>query len=519
MSEVCIKKAIISVYDKTGISEFTENLSNFGYEILSSGGTAEHLRNHGIQVQDISEYTGSPEILGGRVKTIHPKIAAGILSIRNNVEHERQLRELDIGPIDVVVVNLYPFLEHTGDKNKSHQDMVELIDIGGPTLIRSAAKNYSDVAVITSTEQYHWIQEEMEKNQGSFSQESRKKLAVQAFQLTSFYDGMIAEYFTGDTGFNNQLNDRLVLPLQRTSKLRYGENPHQKAGYYQINSGPEIDGFEQLHGIDLSYNNIMDVDAAHSIISDFERPSVAIIKHTNPCGIGSGKDLVAAYQKAMAADSVSAFGGIMSVNRSITVSLAEQLKSHFLEVLLAPEFEENALLLLQKKKKLRILKYHPKKNMDAKLCIRNSLNGFLIQEEDNIQLKDSEIRVVSKRQPSENEMESMAFAWRSVKHVKSNAIVFSKSDRLLGIGAGQMSRVDSVALAIQKTKNAGLSLLASVMASDAFFPFRDGVDTAAKAGVTAIIQPGGSIRDEEVIDAVNEHGMTMVFTGKRHFRH
>ncbi len=519
MSEVSIKKAIISVYDKTGISEFAKNLNNLGYEILSSGGTAKHLRNHGIQIQNVSDYTGSPEILDGRVKTIHPKIAAGILSIRNNAEHERQLREQDVWPIDVVVVNLYPFVEYASDKNKSHQDMIELIDIGGPTMIRSAAKNYSDVVVITSTEQYHWIQEEMEKNKGSLSQESRKKLAVRAFQLTSFYDSMIAEYFSGETGFSMQLNDRLVLPLQRTSELRYGENPHQKAGFYQISSRPVIDGFEQLHGIDLSYNNIMDVDAAHSIITDFEQPSVAIIKHTNPCGIGSGKDLVTAYQKAMAADPVSAFGGIMSVNRSVTVSLAEQLKSHFLEVLLAPEFEENALLLLQKKKKLRILKYHPKKNKDAKLCIRNSLNGFLIQEEDNFQLKELETKVVSKRQPSDKEMESIAFAWRAVKHVKSNAIVFSESDRLLGIGAGQMSRVDSVALAIQKANSAGLSLLGSVMASDAFFPFRDGIDNAAKAGITAIVQPGGSIRDEEVIDAVNEHGMTMVFTGKRHFRH
>lgn len=507
------------MYDKTGVVEFARHIIKFGYEILSSGGTADHLKNHGIHVQEVSDYTGFPEILGGRVKTIHPKISAGILAVRNNPEQEKQLEDQDISHIDMVVVNLYPFLQYTHDKTKSNQDMVELIDIGGPTLIRSAAKNFSHVASITSVDQYSWIIEEMAQNQGLISDQSLQKLAVEAFQLTAYYDSMIAEYFTRETGTDKHINEKMVLPLNKTLELRYGENPHQKAGYYQVNAECNIDGFEQLHGIGLSYNNLMDVDAAYSMISDFDEPTAVIVKHNNPCGVGCGDNIVAAYQKAFATDPLSAFGGIMSVNRTITLQLAEQLKSHFLEVLIAPEFEEDALLFLQKKRKLRILKYHPKMNNSAKLCIRNTLNGFLIQEEDRDSLKESEIKVVSLRQPNDKEMESMAFAWRIVKHVKSNAIVFSGYDRVFGIGGGQMSRVDSVALAIQKAENAGQSLKDSVMASDAFFPFRDGIDTAAKSGASAVIQPGGSIRDEEVIKAVNDHNMTMVFTGKRHFRH
>ncbi len=514
-----IKRALVSVYDKDTLADFAETLAGFGVEILSSGGTAKFLRDQGLDVMEISDYTGSPEILDGRVKTIHPKIAAGILAVRDNPAHMQQLVEHDIQPIDMVVVNLYPFLQFVGERDKSHEEMIELIDIGGPTLIRSAAKNAAHVAVVTSPCQYGRVADALREKNGGISSDLRLELSTDAFRLTAYYDGMIADYLSEKVGCKDVLASRRVFPLQKTAELRYGENPHQKAGYYQVHARSKIEGIGQLHGIDLSYNNLLDTEAALSALSDFDAPTVVIIKHNNPCGIGSGEELTEAYEKALAVDPVSAFGGIMSVNRTFSAVLAEKIKTHFLEVVLAPDFDPEALSLLQRKKKLRILKYFPKIVQGPKLCIRNVLNGFLFQESDQESWSDSELKVVSRRGPTTMEMKSLAFAWRAVKHVKSNAIVFGGSDRLLAVGAGQMSRVDSVELAISKARKAGLSLEGSVMASDAFFPFRDGIDVAAKAGTTAVVQPGGSIRDNEVIDAANEHGMAMIFTGIRHFRH
>ena len=516
-----IQRAIISVYDKSRVEEFAQVLLKLGVEILSSGGTARYLREHDIPVREISEYTGAPEILDGRVKTIHPKIEGGILARRDRPEHLRQLEEQGILPIDMVVVNLYPFVEALADSGKTDEEMLELIDIGGPTMIRAAAKNYPFVAVVCDPEQYDRIAAELLRNGGELSEETHLALARTAFEKTAFYDASIAAYLAGKQEQETPagLAPQMLLPLLRTQELRYGENPHQRAGFYRPAAAGRERMVEQLHGIELSYNNTLDADAAIHTVSDFGVPAVAILKHTNPCGVGSAGNLVEAYEKALATDPVSAFGGILAVNRTFSAGLAEAVRDRFWEVILAPDYEEEALAILKKKKKLRILKFFPKSINEAVLSLRTALDGFLVQEADRHILPEEGIRVVSERQPTPEELEALLFNWRVVKHVKSNAIVFGARDRTLGIGAGQMSRVDSVELAVKKAEKAGLSLKGSVLASDAFFPFRDGIDAAAAAGATAVIQPGGSIRDKEVIAAANEHGMAMVFTGMRHFRH
>ncbi len=514
-----VERALISVYKKDGIVEFAKVLTEQNIEILSSGGTARFLRDHNIPVTEISDYTGFPEILGGRVKTLHPKILGGILARRDKKDHLAQLQEQNILPIDLVVVNLYPFLDALRESDKSEMEMLELIDIGGPTLIRSAAKNYPFVGVVIDPSFYDTVARELQETGGKLSDATRIKLARAAFEHTAYYDSAIAGYLTSATEAVSDLPDTMVLPLRRAAKLRYGENPHQKAGFYELPLSAAESQIEQLHGIELSYNNLLDVDAAIQAIQDFDDPTVVIIKHTNPCGVGSDSDLAEAYQKALASDPVSAFGGILVTNRQVTAALTEKLRSHFLEVLIAPDFEPDALSTLRKKKKLRILKFFPNKSTGLNLYVRSALNGVLVQDRDLNVWDQSQLKVVTRREPTEEEWAALAFNWKVVKHVKSNAIVFGVKDRTLGIGAGQMSRVDSVELAVRKAEKAGLNLQGSVMASDAFFPFRDGIDAAAKAGATAVVQPGGSIRDEEVIAAADEHDIAMVFTGIRHFRH
>jgi phosphoribosylaminoimidazolecarboxamide formyltransferase/IMP cyclohydrolase len=512
-----VRRAIISVYEKQGIDAFAAVLQDLGVEILSSGGTAAYLRQNGISVTEISDYTGFPEILSGRVKTLHPRISAGILAIRDDEEHMKQLKEHGIFPIDLVVVNLYPFVEKLEDADLTEQERIELIDIGGPTLIRAAAKNFQYVAAVTDPSQYEPVMEELRASGGSLSLETRKRLAAEAFQKTSFYDSAIAGFLAASE--DEVLPRAFSLPLLHAAALRYGENPHQKAGYYRVASFAGLPEIRQLRGIELSYNNYLDADAALQAVGDFDEPTVVIVKHTNPCGIGSGKDLLEAYEKALACDPVSAFGGILAVNRPFEGELAEAVKGRFWEILLAPEFTPEALEVLAKKKRLRILQYVPKKEKGQSFACRRVLNGVLLQEMDRIVWDREKLQVVTRRQPTEKEWKALEFAWKAVKHVKSNAIVFAADDRTLGIGAGQMSRVDSVELAVRKAEKAGLSLAGSVLASDAFFPFRDGVDAAARAGATAIVQPGGSVRDEEVIQAADEHNLAMVFTGIRHFRH
>jgi len=516
---VKVKRALISVYKKEGVDTFAKLLIDFGVEILSSGGSAKFLKDKGIPVVEISDITGFPEILGGRVKTIHPKISAGILALKDKPEHMQQLEDHKIKTIDMVVVNLYPFLDALSENNKNHEEMLELIDIGGPTLIRAAAKNYPHVSVITSVEQLDLVANELRQSEGEISDLLKQKLANEAFLHIAYYDAMIANYFSDLVPQNDSFPTHFVLPVNRTLEMRYGENPHQKAGFFQSSTSSKIDGLEQLQGINLSYNNLLDVDSAISAIQSFDEPTVVIMKHTNPCGIGSDENLTNAYQKAFDTDPISAFGGILIVNGELSLQFAEKLKSHFLEVLLAPEFSTEALEFLKKKKKLRILKYFPKTKRGSNLLFRSALSGYLIQEADSEVWDKNAIKVVTDREPTPDEWQALEFNWKVVKHVKSNAIVFGAKDRMLGIGAGQMSRVDSVELAVQKAKKVGISLERSVLSSDAFFPFRDGVDVAVKAGATAIAQPGGSIRDEEVIAAANEHGIAMIFTGIRHFRH
>ncbi len=516
-----VRRALVSVFDKTELVPFVQGLVGLDVEIISTGGTARLLRENNVPVVQVSEYTGFPEILDGRVKTLHPKIHGGILALRDLETQMAELEEHQIEPIDMVVANLYPFLEVIRKGEISEQELLENIDIGGPTMIRSAAKNYPHVVVVTDPSQYSLVLAELTKTGGEVAVETSRKLAVQAFQKTGHYDGMIAQYFADRFSVETEAFPKhLALAFDHTYELRYGENPHQNAGYYQHDLTSEIRGIEQLHGIALSYNNIVDVDAAVNLISEFtEDPTVAIIKHTNPCGVGTGSTLLEAYGRANATDPVSSFGSIICVNRRLDMPIAEKLRHHFVEVLLAPDFDPEALTLLKEKKKLRILKFSPKLIEENQLKFRSALGGMLVQEADRLDLDEAKLRVVTKRQPTEEEWRALRFAWKIVKHVKSNAIVFANAEMTLGIGAGQMSRVDSAELAIKKAANAGLDLAGSVLASDAFFPFRDGLDVGARAGATAVIQPGGSIRDEEVIQAADEQNLAMVFTGIRHFRH
>ena len=507
-----IKRALISVSDKTGIVPFARRLSEMGIEIVSTGGTATLLRKESIPHLEIETFTGFPEILNGRVKTLHPKVHGGLLFLRDSPDHQRQAAEHQIEPIDLVVVNLYPFESTVARPGVKLEEAIEQIDIGGPSMLRSAAKNSRFVTVVTDPSDYPTVLEEIEQHRGETTQPLRERFAIKAFLTTARYDQAIANYLRGEQSSSGSFT--LSLPLEM--RLRYGENPHQTASLH----GHFLDHFQKLHGKELSYNNILDIDAATRLIREFPESTVAILKHTNPCGVGSDPDLREAWLKAFATDKQAPFGGIIICNRPLTESLARAISEIFSEVIIAPEFEAEARALLQKKKNLRLMKMlagPPEKREE--LDVRSVIGGLLVEERDGAELKEPERHVVSARPPTAEEMKAMLFGWRVVKHVKSNAIVYASRDRTLGIGAGQMARVDSSRIAIWKANEAGLSLKGSAVCSDAFFPFADGLIAASEAGATAAIQPGGSVRDPEVIAAADERQMAMVFTGVRHFRH
>jgi phosphoribosylaminoimidazolecarboxamide formyltransferase/IMP cyclohydrolase len=500
-----IQRALISVSDKTGLVEFATELHRLGIEIVSTGGTARLLKDASVPVVEISEFTGFPEMLDGRVKTLHPKVHGGLLFIRGNPEHEAQVARQGIQPIDLVVVNLYPF---------EQVPSIENIDIGGPSMLRSAAKNHASVTVVVDPADYPAVLKDMKEHAGNTCEKFRRKLAAKVFETTARYDAAIAEYFRP----TQELPETLSLSLRKAQDLRYGENPHQRAALY----GEFQKQFQQLHGKELSYNNILDLTAAAGLVAEFEEPTVAVIKHTNPCGVGSAATLVDAWRLAYETDKQAPFGGIIAVNRPLDAPVAHAIAEIFSEVIVAPEFEPDALAILQKKKSLRLLRstLHPPRST---LELRSVTGGLLAQERDGRLVSADDLKVATKRAPTKEERHALLFAWRVVKHVKSNAIVFARSDssgsRTLGIGAGQMSRVDSSRIAVWKAKETALDLHGSVVASDAFFPFADGIIAAADAGATAAIQPGGSVRDAEVIAAADERDLAMVFTGIRHFRH
>ncbi|MDD2708730.1 MAG: bifunctional phosphoribosylaminoimidazolecarboxamide formyltransferase/IMP cyclohydrolase [Verrucomicrobiae bacterium] len=513
-----IQRALISVSDKTGIVELAKTIASLGAEILSTGGTAKTLRENGLTVKDVSDFTGFPEMMNGRVKTLHPKVHGGLLFLRGNPDHEKQAREHGIQPIDLVVVNLYPFENTVAKTGCTIGEAIEQIDIGGPSMLRSAAKNHASVTVIVDPSDYLRVQAELQRT-GNTTLETRRQLAVKVFQTTSRYDGAIGGYLARQyaaASSNGGMPVELTLRLSKVQDLRYGENPHQKAALY----GEFKQLFTQLHGKELSYNNILDLTAAVDLAWDFEEPTVAILKHNNPCGLGQDANLAAAWDKAFATDQQAPYGGIIAVNRELTLPLAEKISEIFSEVIVAPSFTTIALDLLRKKKNLRLIqrKAPPASGVNP-VEIRHCAGGVLMQERDIQPTQESQWKVVTHRKPTEAEWRALRFGWRVVKHVKSNAIVFCGADRTLGIGAGQMSRVDSVKIAIWKSGEAKLSLARSAVASDAFFPFADGLAHAAQAGATAFIQPGGSVRDEDVIAAANDLNAAMVFTGRRHFRH
>lgn len=505
-----IQRALISVSDKAGIVELSRELAALGIEILSTGGTAKALQAAGIATVEVSQFTGSPEILEGRVKTLHPKIHGGLLFLRDNEEHEEQAEAHGIRPIDLVVVNLYPFRETIAKDGVTLPEAIEQIDIGGPSMIRSAAKNYHSVCVVTDPADYAALLEDLREEKGGTSRSLRERLAIKAFSTTATYDAAIADYLNREQ--ETCAAFRIELPLEM--RLRYGENPHQQAELY----GDFGSWFEKLHGKELSYNNILDITAAANLIAEFSKPTVAILKHTNPCGVGSDPDLREAWEKAFATDKQAPFGGIIICNLPITLALAKAISEIFSEVIIAPDFESDARSLLQRKKNLRLMKLLKPASQNGR-DVRSVLGGLLVQDSDSADIPELEHKVVSARPPTRDEIEAMEFGWKVVKHVKSNAIVYAGKDRTLGIGAGQMSRVDSSRIAVWKAQEAGLSLKGSAVCSDAFFPFPDGLIAAADAGATAAIQPGGSVRDADVIKAADEHSVAMVFTGTRHFRH
>ena len=505
-----IQRALISVSDKTGIVEFARKLVAQGVEILSTGGTAKALQDAGVATMEVSQFTGSPEILEGRVKTLHPRIHGGLLYIRGNAHHEEQAKAHGIRPIDMVVVNLYPFEATIAREDVTLPEAIEQIDIGGPSMIRSAAKNYQSVCVVTDPADYSAVLEDMKEESGGTTLVLRERLAIKAFATTASYDSAISCFLNREQQTCSRF--RLEMPLEM--RLRYGENPHQQAELY----GDFESYFEKLQGKELSYNNILDISAAAALISEFSKPTVAILKHNNPCGVGSDPDLREAWEKAFATDKQAPFGGVIISNQPVTLELAKAICEIFSEVIIAPNFDAEARSLLQKKKNLRLMRVL-KPLVQSGRDIRSVLGGLLVQDSDTADLPELEHKVVTARPPTKAEIEAMEFGWRVVKHVKSNAIVYASADRTLGIGAGQMSRVDASRIAVWKAGEAGLSLKGSVVCSDAFFPFRDGLIAAAEAGATAAIQPGGSMRDAEVIKAADERNLAMVFTGHRHFRH
>src|SRR5882724_6823934 len=505
-----ITRALISVSDKTGIAAFARALERQGVDIISTGGTASLLRKEKIPVRDISKFTAFPEVLDGRVKTLHPRVHGGLLYKRGNAKHEAEARECGFEPIDLVVVNLYPFEATIAKRGVTLGEAIENIDIGGPSMIRSAAKNYESVTVVVDPADYDTVLENMRDNNGETTLKLRERLAIKAFIKTSEYDRAIGTFLnkeqTTDASFS------LSLPL--VTRLRYGENPHQTAALY----GDFDRHFEKLHGKELSFNNILDISAATSLIGEFDEPTVAILKHTNPCGVGSDANLRKAWDKAFATDKQAPFGGIIICNRPLDEALAKAISEIFSEVIIAPDFDAEARSILQKKKNLRLIRLITSAvEARSTIDVRSVCGGVLVQDPDTA--NQASQNVVTKRRPTKTELNAMLFGWRVVKHVKSNAIVYAKADRTLGIGAGQMSRVDASRIAVWKAEAAGLSLKGSAVASDAFFPFPDGLIAAADAGATCAIQPGGSVRDEEVIAAANERKMAMIFTGIRHFRH
>lgn len=517
-----IIRAVISVSDKEGIADFAKGLSDLGVEILSTGGTAKKLRDEGIEVKDISEYTGSPEILGGRVKTLHPKLHGGILALRDDSSHAQQMEDNDIEAIDLVVVNLYPFEEVIKKDTTDLAEAIENIDIGGPTMLRAAAKNYKYVTLITHPEDYGEVLEELNTKGGSVSPETNFRLAVKAFSYVARYDAAISNYLGAvtDDGARVKFPESLTLHMDKRMKLRYGENPHQEGSFYVESDidRPCISNSTQLQGKELSLNNIYDTDAALEAVKDYQETACVIVKHNNPCGVATDEKVVEAFLKAKACDPVSSFGGIVAFNRDVDDAVAKELASMFLEVIIAPGYSDKALEILSEKGNLRVMKTPPlDKSVKDGLDYKKVVGGALVQDRDTgIENDFNEMRVETKRQPTDEELSALKFAWKVCKHVKSNAIVFANDGQTVGIGAGQMSRVDSVKIA---TIKAELPTKGAVLASDAFFPFRDGIDEAAKAGITAIVQPGGSIRDSDIIEACDEHGMAMVFTGFRHFKH
>ena len=507
-------KALLSVYDKSGVVDFAREIHRTGVELISTGGTHRTLSDAGLPVQQVSEFTGSPEILDGRVKTLHPIVHGGILARRDNPGHMSELSGRGMDTIDLVAVNLYPFAATIARPGVTLDDALENIDIGGPTMIRAAAKNFPFVAVVVDPADYPWVAERMAGD--GLTIEERQRLAQKAFQHVAFYDTIVAGYLRKDDPAD-LFPQELTLAYRRVQGLRYGENPHQQAAFYGESLPLGIAGAKQLHGRELSYNNILDADAAWRAVSDFDDQAVAIIKHTNPCGLAAHQDQTVAYKRAFDGDPVSAFGGIVAFNRTVTTAAAEAMRQIFYEIVLAPDFEQGALDILNKKRDLRILALGDAGAQGgAGWEARQVLGGALMQNRDALAEDVKDWKAVTKRSPTEEELLDLAFAWKAVKHIKSNAIVLTRGQALLGMGAGQPNRVTSVHLALRA---AGEASRGSVLASDAFFPFADGVETAAEGGVTAVVQPGGSIRDGEVIEAADKAGIAMLFTGVRHFRH
>lgn len=508
-----MKNALISVSNKEGVVEFAKGLVKLGIKILSTGGTAKLLKDNKIQVTQISDYTKSEEMMDGRVKSLHPKIFAGILGVRKNKKHMEEMKKNKVEPIDIVAVNLYPF-EETAGKHGSIEEAIENIDIGGPSLLRAAAKNAEDVLVVVDPLDYNHVLDEIKK--GKASKELRQYLMVKAFEHTARYDTIINQYF--NEKFGKEFPEVLNLTFRKKQALRYGENPHQKAAFY---ADPFVDeccitNARQLHGKELSYNNILDMENAFELIKLFNEPTAAIIKHNNPCGVASRKTIDDAYRDALAADPLSAFGSIVALNRNCSIKAVEAMKDQFIEVIICPKFDKDALEILKQKKNIRLIETGSISKPCPGYIMIKVTGGLLVQTRGHVKITEKNLKVVSKRYPTRKEIEDMLFAVRISRHVKSNSIVFVKDRATVGIGAGQTSRVDAVKIAISK---AGEKAKGAVMSSDAFFPFRDGIDEAAKAGITAIIQPGGSIKDQEVLKAANEHKMAMVFTGIRLFWH
>src|SRR5215469_4576204 len=519
-----IRRALLSVTDKTGLVEFAQALASHGVELVSTGGTARALRDAGLSVRDISDLTGFPEMLDGRVKTLHPKVHGGILHMRGNAEHVAAVQTHGIEPIDMVVVNLYAFEKTAGRPGVAFAEVIENIDIGGPSMVRSAAKNFEDVAIVTSVKDYAGLAEELKLNGGSLSRATRWQLAKQAFATTAAYDAAIAtalesiEAPEGKAEFKKDALPqtlRVIDPLAMT--LRYGENPHQKAALYVDGSGKGIAAGEQLQGKELSYNNIVDLDACWELVSEFDETAVVIIKHTNPCGAATGATVLEAYKRALEADPISAFGGVIGINREVDGAAAEEIAKLFVEAIVAPSFTQQALERFGAKKNLRLIRITPAETLRV---MKQVSGGVLVQDADRLKVSEAELKIVTQRKPTPEEMRALLFAWWVCKHVKSNAIVYARfaegHGQTVGIGAGQMSRVDAARFGAMK---AVLPLAGSVAASDAFFPFPDGLETIATAGATAVIQPGGSVNDPKVIEAANRLGIAMVFTGIRHFRH